>query len=60
MRGDRIPGSRQRENRQKKIFEETTADKSSDFVIKQQPMDQRSSVTFKQDKYNENHILDIL
>lgn len=43
-----------------KIFEEITIDKSSYFMIKQQPTDKRSSENSKQDKYKEIHIFGIL
>ena len=43
-----VPGRRKRKNRQKKIFEEITVDRSSDFVMKEQPTDQRSLVNFEQ------------
>lgn len=51
---------RKKENTQEKIFEEITIDKSSYFMIKQQPTDKRSSENSKQDKYKEIHIFGIL
>lgn len=43
-------GSRKKEKKKQaeKIFEEITVDRSSDFVMKEQPTDRRSLVNFEQ------------